>query len=129
MVIKDISDGNLYLEAGTIIKIDDKNNIQFLEYDNIRNIDAIKMLLSNHNNITELMIKVEERYINYLRAILNRKTRYYFYYDKKNFNGIDKYCNGSLVLWTLKTEKCLGMIHDTTTFAGSTFYIVHVINF
>ena len=126
MVIKDISDGNLYLEAGTIIKIDDKNNIQFLEYDNIRNIDAIKMFLSNQINHPEVMIKVEERYVNYLRAILDRKTRFYFYYDKKNFIGIDKYDNGSSVLCTHKIIRSYGLVHYATTIAGSTFYIIHV---
>ena len=93
---------------------------------NINKHDLLDLYFNYYKN-EHWFKKVDEKYILYLRGILNKELRCSYYKDN-NFSIIDRLQQpNQFVDYTMSAKKYVGVLHHDQMFAAEyAFYLIHV---
>ena len=94
---------------------------------NINKHELILLFLNYINKNETLFKKIDEKYILYLRGILNKELRLNYFKDNK-FSIIDRVQQpNQFVEYEINAKKYLGIIHHVQMFAAEyAYYLIHV---
>ena len=92
---------------------------------NINKDDLLNLYFSYYNN-ENFLIKIDEKYILYLRGILNKELRLNYFKDN-NFSIIDKLQQpNQFVEYEIDDKTYIGIIHHIQMFAAEyAYYLIH----
>ena len=93
---------------------------------NINKDDLLNLYFSYYNN-ENFLIKIDEKYILYLRGILNKELRLNYFKDN-NFSIIDRVQQpNQFVEYVIDDKKYVGILHRVQMFATEyAYYLIHV---